>query len=547
VSSSKRPEFVEESYFTGARFEDALQWCAERSDREIHAEIQGKDRRTNKKVHFTGRIVSIKKSIFKQRFAILVEEDLRKKKEYPLDEILTVGGPNTTSEDIKATQITLFNYMRRNLYDDMFFSKGELDEAVKIINKRGFIKHSIGAVWGRRALDNMEISLKGEIVGTDVKFAPILPEPLIEIRTEGTPPRVYILTEKKLAGLPKENIINNIIVEKLYIQPFVSVEAPTYRNVVEVRNLSVITSSGYKIIENVTFNLKEGEVLGIIGESGAGKSTLIKALIGDIPSKGIARIAGIDSSQSRKVRYFFGYCPQDLSYMYHTFTALENIVAFGKQYDIPEWELVRRGKTLLNDFGILDKGDDPVKTLSGGQQRRVSIAISLVHRPKVLILDEPTSGLDPDNRNELWYYLDFINREYGTSLIVVTHYPQEAEFCDKVAVFLKGKSLVSFGSPERLKRSLPREGYAVGIILKDVNPNAAEILEKLEGVRFVLQRGELLKVFTDEQLNIMAERAVEALEKNGIKVKIVNTRVRADMTDYYITVTRGLIKGVIEV
>lgn len=173
-----------------------------------------------------------------------------------------------------------------------------------------------------------------------------------------------------------------------------------------------------------------------------------------------------------------------------TFTPLENIVAFGKQYDIPEWQLIQEGKTLLRDFGILEKGNESTGRLSGGEQRRVSVAIALVHRPKVLLMDEPTSGLDPDNRNELWHFLDMVNKEYGTSIVVVTHYPAEAEYCDKCAVFVRGKSLVSFGSPAKLKEALPSRGFAVGVVLEGINPRAKKVLESVEGAKFVLQRGE---------------------------------------------------------
>ncbi|MFW9769619.1 MAG: ABC transporter ATP-binding protein, partial [Candidatus Thorarchaeota archaeon] len=328
--------------------------------------------------------------------------------------------------------------------------------------------------------------------------------------------------------------------------PFAWKMAPEYRDVLAARNLTVKVKSGLKLIENVSFSIREGEMLAIIGESGAGKSTTVKALIGDIPSTGVARIAGIDSKQTQKVRHFFGYCPQDLSYMYETFTPLENIIAFGKQYDIPEWQLIQRGKTLLRDFGILEKGNNPTKELSGGEQRRVSVGIALAHKPKVLLMDEPTSGLDPDNRSELWSYLTYINQEYGTSIIVITHYPVESEFCDKVAVFMRGKSLVAFGSPARLKESMPSRGFSVGIVLEEVDPRARRTLESVKGVRFVLQRGELLKVFTDEPLEVIAQSCVTALKEQNIAVKIVKTKSVADMVDYYIAITRGLIQGTIE-
>jgi len=154
--------------------------------------------------------------------------------------------------------------------------------------------------------------------------------------------------------------------------------------------------------------------------------------------------------------------------------------------------------------------------------------------------------LDPDNRNELWSYLSYINQEYGTSIIVITHYPVEAEFCDKVAVFMRGKSLVAFGSPASLKESMPSRGFAVGIVLEEVDPRARRTLETVKGVRFVLQRGELLKIFTDEPLEVIAERCVTALKEQDIAVKIVKTKSVADMVDYYVAITRGLIQGTIE-
>jgi ABC-2 type transport system ATP-binding protein len=397
--------------------------------------------------------------------------------------------------------------------------------------------------------------ISGNVVGFTTEIlqpqrGTILPEGFLEVRVEPEgevgDPKIYLVAQPQLFIGPRYNPNLTVIADKVYIQPFAWKEAPAYRDVLETRNLTVQLKSGQKLIENVSFSIEEGEMLSIIGESGAGKSTTVKALIGDIPSTGVARIAGIDSRQTTKVRHFFGYCPQDLSYMYDTFTPLENIIAFGKQYDIPEWQLIQRGKSLLRDFGILEKGNSPTKELSGGQQRRVSIAVALAHMPKVLLMDEPTSGLDPDNRNELWNYLTYINQEYGTSIIVITHYPIEAEFCDKVAVFIRGKSLVAFGSPQRLKESLPNRGFSVGVVLEEVDPRARKILEEVEGARFVLQRGELLKVFTDDPLEKVAERCMKALTKKKIGVKIIKTKSVSDMVDFYIAITRGLITGTIE-
>ncbi|MFX0108476.1 MAG: ATP-binding cassette domain-containing protein [Candidatus Hodarchaeota archaeon] len=554
VRSEGMPSFVEEGFFSGARLGEAIDWCILRQDRELHCDVQGILNSTGKEVRFKGRILKVKKGVLTRRIAVLVEEDLRRRRRGELEMVLTVGGSGSTQEDVAATEITLQNYLKRNLSEDLYYDGRDLQQAVKDL-QRMKSQQSLCVVWGLRASDKLPIMISGNVIGyaTEV-FQPargtILPEGFLEVRVEPEnavgDPKIYLVAQPQLFIGPRSNPNLTIMAEKVYIQPYAWRDVPAYRDVVEARNLTVKIRTGKKLIENVSFALQEGEMLAIIGESGAGKSTTVKALIGDIPSTGVARIAGVDSRQTTKVRHFFGYCPQDLSYMYETFTPLENIIAFGKQYDIPEWQLIQRGKTLLRDFGILEKGNNATRELSGGQQRRASIAVALAHHPKALLMDEPTSGLDPDNRNELWNYLTYINQEYGTSIIVITHYPIEAEFCDKVAVFIRGKSLVSYGSPAKLKESMPSGGFSVGIVLEEVDPRARKTLEAVQGVRFVLQRGELLKVFTDEALEVVAQRCVTALKEKDIAVKIVKTKSVADMVDYYIAITRGLITGIFE-
>lgn len=545
----EKPSFIEEAYFSGARISKAIDWCITRQDRELHCEVEGKLNSTGKIVKFRGRVLKVKKGVLTRHIAVFVEEDLRRRKAGELDKVLTVGGDTSSQDDVAATIITVQNYLKRNMADDLYYDGRDLQQAVKDLEKMKSQEVAC-TVWGKRGSDKLPIMIKGVIVSATTAPAPILPEGTLEVRVapEGdvVDPRIYHIAQPQLLMGPRYNPNLTILADKVYIMPFAWKIAPEYRDVLAARNLTVTIKSGQKLIENVSFSMREGEMLAIIGESGAGKSTTVKALIGDIPSTGVARIAGIDSKQTQKVRHFFGYCPQDLSYMYETFTPMENIIAFGKQYDIPEWQLIQRGKTFLRDFGILDKGNNPTKKLSGGEQRRVSIGIALAHKPKVLFMDEPTSGLDPDNRRELWRYLTYINHEYGTSIIVITHYPVEAEFCDKVAVFMRGKSLVAFGRPITLKESMPSRGFSVGIVLEEVDPRARKTLEDVKGVRFVLQRGELMKIFTDEPLEIIAERCVIALKKQKIGVKIVKTKSVADMVDYYVAITRGLIQGMIE-
>ncbi|MHA1732280.1 MAG: ATP-binding cassette domain-containing protein, partial [Promethearchaeota archaeon] len=165
----------------------------------------------------------------------------------------------------------------------------------------------------------------------------------------------------------------------------------------------------------------------------------------------------------------YGYVPQDLSYIYHDFTPVENCIHFGRQYGLSEEVLTQRAKQILKDLGVEDQMDKMVKDLSGGQKRRVSIAIAMVHNPSILFLDEPTSGLDPLTRFDLWRYLDVINKQYGISLVVISHYLDEIEYSDKAAIYLNGVGFHDYNSPQKLKETISRGGVAMEVTLEKVS------------------------------------------------------------------------------
>jgi ABC-2 type transport system ATP-binding protein len=195
--------------------------------------------------------------------------------------------------------------------------------------------------------------------------------------------------------------------------------------------------------------------------------------------------------------------PQDLGKIYQNFTTLENLLYFGGQYGLTEKEIISKSKRILRSLEIDDKTNELVKNLSGGQKRRVSIAIGLIHSPIFLILDEPTSGLDPIIRENLWLALTKINEQFGTTLIVITHYPEESRFCNSVAIFARNRGMIDFGNPEELIRQLPGKGRSVEIAFKNVQQNVIKSLENIDEIENVLENkaGTDYSLFTNLNLN----------------------------------------------
>lgn len=281
------------------------------------------------------------------------------------------------------------------------------------------------------------------------------------------------------------------------------------------------------IVDGVSLELHHGEILGVLGESGAGKSTFVKALLGMRKYTGICELYGMDVKKNkRKVRPIYGYVPQDLGKIYTNFTTLQNLIYFGKQYGLTEKEIVSRAKRLLRSLEIEDKMNELVKNLSGGQKRRVSIAMGLIHNPIFCILDEPTSGLDPLIREQLWLSLTEINEKYNTTLIVISHYPEESRFCNKVVVFGRGRGMIDFGTPQQLLSQLPGGGRTIELYFYDGQENAVERLEKIPGIEEALENkmGTDFAILTDLNLNeVRVDLEKEFGEKSILGLKQSDT------------------------
>ncbi len=212
-------------------------------------------------------------------------------------------------------------------------------------------------------------------------------------------------------------------------------------------------------VNELSISVGQGEVFGLLGPNGAGKTTVIKILTTLLPpSAGRAEVAGFDVvRRAADVRRVIGYVPQVLS-ADGTLTGYENLLIFAKLYEIPGKERKKRIRDALEFMGLLDSANKLVRAYSGGMIRRLEIAQSMLHRPVVLFLDEPTVGLDPVARHAVWDLIGRLRTDFGTTILLTTHYMDEADvLCCRTAIMHRGR-VVASGSPAELKAAVGGEG-----------------------------------------------------------------------------------------
>lgn len=213
--------------------------------------------------------------------------------------------------------------------------------------------------------------------------------------------------------------------------------------------------AGRVVVDQVDLRVRAGEIYGLIGPNGAGKSTLIKMLTTLLPpTSGDAFIAGLDlRRQSRQVRATIGYVPQLVS-ADGALTGYENLLLSARLYLIPRAERAARIKEALEMTELTEAADRLAQNYSGGMLRRLEIAQSTLHRPRLLVMDEPTVGLDPVARDIVWDHVRDLRTRFGTTILVTTHVMQEVDaLCDKVGILHRGR-LVENGTPAELKASI---------------------------------------------------------------------------------------------
>jgi len=216
-------------------------------------------------------------------------------------------------------------------------------------------------------------------------------------------------------------------------------------------------------VDNISFSIEQGEIFGLLGPNGAGKTTTLSMLSTMLPpTSGSATIHGIDIKKDEDgVRNTIGIVFQDQS-LDEELTAWENMDFHGRLYRIPKETRNDRIAELLWLVELHDRKDDLVKTFSGGMRRRLEIARGLLHHPSVFFLDEPTLGLDPQTRNLLWQYIATLAKEKGITIILTTHYMEEADrLCNRVAIIDHGK-IIALDTPEKLKDRIGGDVVTIG-------------------------------------------------------------------------------------
>jgi len=211
-------------------------------------------------------------------------------------------------------------------------------------------------------------------------------------------------------------------------------------------------------VNALTISVESGEMFGLLGPNGAGKTTVIKMLTTLLrPTSGKAWLAGFDIiRQAAGVRRVIGYVPQALS-VDGSLTGYENLLIFAKLYDIPHTRRESHIHEALAFMGLTDAANKLVREYSGGMIRRLEIAQSTLHRPRLLFLDEPTVGLDPLARKAVWEHIEQLRANYGTAIFMTTHYMEEADsLCSRVAIMHLG-NVVALGTPAHLKASAGRD------------------------------------------------------------------------------------------
>jgi ABC-2 type transport system ATP-binding protein len=312
--------------------------------------------------------------------------------------------------------------------------------------------------------------------------------------------------------------------------------------IIEAQGLTRTFTSRKRTVEavrGVDLSVAEGEIVGFLGPNGAGKTTTLRMLTTLLrPTAGTATVAGADLlADPVGVRRRIGYVPQAIGATGGgsdpNAKVAEELTFQAQVYRVPARDIAARVELLLAQLDLAGLEDRLVKTLSGGQRRRLDIGLGLVHSPRLIFLDEPTTGLDPQSRSNLWEHIRKLRQELGTTIFLTTHYLDEADaLCDRVLVIDYGK-IVAVGTPEELKRRI--SGDVITLSVSGDPGTAAGLLAGQPGVRDISLDGRALRLAV-EQGEEALPGLLRALDGAGIAMESIQL-ARPSLDDVFLTVT----------
>lgn len=301
-----------------------------------------------------------------------------------------------------------------------------------------------------------------------------------------------------------------------------------------VDRLTKTYKNGVKALAGVSFAVRPGEIFGLLGPNGAGKSTTVRILATlTLPDGGTATVGGHDVVRDPAgVRGTIGYVAQSSGVDKYG-TGRENLVLQAQLERVPSREIPGRAAQLLEWVGLTDAANRQVQTYSGGMKRRLDIAMGLVHNPAVLYLDEPTTGLDPETRAALWRDLARLRDERNLTVLLTTHYLEEADhLCDRLAIVDHGRVVIE-GTPAELKAQI--QGDTVMLDLNGASENVIDLLRAVEGVIDVALNGGTVNARVTHGATAMPT-LINTLERAGVNVRAV-TLSRPSLDDVYLHYT----------
>jgi len=273
-------------------------------------------------------------------------------------------------------------------------------------------------------------------------------------------------------------------------------------------------------VDDVSFEIKKGEIMGLLGPNGAGKSTTI-SMISTLFKPDQGDILIDDESileHPKEIQKILGVVPQEIA-LYEEFTGYENLKFWGTAYNLSGKKLKNQIEKISEIIGIKERLKDKVKEYSGGMKRRINIGAALLHEPEVLILDEPTVGIDPQSRNHILEAIKTLNKE-GMTVIYTTHYMEEVEaICSYINIMDEGKIIAS-GTKEELYNILSNKERIDIVFEKDISKEIIETLEGLNFIEDVIKKEKTLEIITKETIKL--SRLIKHL--NGYDVLSIDVK-----------------------